>query len=620
MNKESSSSSLGYDNFEVRYEATFSNGHGFAKAIWSMEDQGRSRQNSYPYGWITTSKTGIANGNDVSFLSISIGQETYSIEFTAPEVKGTMTTTSSPGSSKTVDWRENDNGSLVTFEPQKLGKNPNVLSGTFTEDHSAGEVKSITTISWGFVRGPINEELIVTPVEYNSWLPVPGIDEMTPGSQLNIGLLVRGKNGKPLKVEAKYFELKLHNTSQEQGTTINFPIIASASPQPDMKILPAEGVTLANNGQSARLDCEDGSSGSAIIAAFDGAAISTLVVEAVLENGMRLKGELMKPGGATDIVLPKRAEGSRIATTWLQSNGDPSEEDDLETSPGNDYKGDGLSTYEEYRGVWTQGKFKRLNPKKKKLGVRILKKDVASFKGGIELLKAATGIDVIELNEDELGPDRIFNRNSHEKHKQYGLCLYNTSANGNEGVNVPSNIHNKTPKMSDSVIIDINHISSSYEEQLGQWQKATVPIPYTLQEDINSTTAHELAHGIHVSHHGPPSDDPPYEVFADMPLYHIYNIDGGTVTRRPFKIHGNIGEVGNEESGDINCIMLYPSQYQWVFKKGDNGSLNYYAVPPLPQGKHFCTSAVGTGINAKGYFGPATLGNCLSQIKIKDND
>jgi hypothetical protein len=52
--------------------------------------------------------------------------------------------------------------------------------------------------------------------------------------------------------------------------------------------------------------------------------------------------------------------------------------------------------------------------------------------------------------------------------------------------------------------------------------------------------------------------------------------------------------------------------------KAADGALEYRAVPLLPQGSRLCTSPDGTGLNATGFFGNATWGNCLSQIKVKD--
>ena len=88
---------------------------------------------------------------------------------------------------------------------------------------------------------------------------------------------------------------------------------------------------------------------------------------------------LLKPGGTSDILLPKRKPSSIIGEPWLSSNGNPQEGDDNDTSPGNKNNGDGFSALEEYRGIISEGKFKRLDPKKKDLGVQIKKAEKEIF-------------------------------------------------------------------------------------------------------------------------------------------------------------------------------------------------------------------------------------------------
>src|ERR1700730_12491096 len=623
-NKTKSADELGgYRIWETRHEATIAKGHGYSQSTLTTQQSNKSMilKNGEEY-IVTTTVQANAHGNEIANVGIMLGENTYTIEFTAPGVKGTWTETGPEGPSKTIPWSDLDNGPSISVDEQKLGKNRYVLTGQTTENNTRGTEVDITTITWSFIRGPIDDDLIVTPLAYNTWLPSPGSDEKTPGSQITIGLQLKGKNGKPPKLDAKYFELELKNTSRENGITINYPAKNShgTAPLPDLGFLPEEGATVATDGQTIKVICDDGKTGSARVAAYDGGGYTILSVEVVLEGGIRVKGHLEKPEGPTDILLPKRKEGSRIATSWLNDNGNPGEDDDKDSSPGNENAGDGLTAYEEYRGVRSEGKFKRLSPKKKELGVSIEKKNMEQFAPGIALLKAAAGIEVIVLNEDELSADRVFNNNSVGKRWQYALKLYNGYAHGVEGVNVPAARHNKTPKLSDSVIIDIDYIRSSYFSQDSAVRRGNKKLPYTAEDDIASTVAHELAHGIHVAHHGPPSDEPSnYESYEGAPVVcKIYDADGNLITDRPYTIKGSVGSVGCDERGDLYCIMAYTSNYRWAYKKGDEGSLIYRGVPFLPQGKRLCTSSKGTGINANGYFGNATEGNCLAQIKVRD--
>ena len=99
----------------------------------------------------------------------------------------------------------------------------------------------------------------------------------------------------------------------------------------------------------------------------------------------------------------------------------------------------------------------------------------------------------------------------------------------------------------------------------------------------------------------------------------MIGIDGNPVIDRPFPLPGIVGTKGNEQSGDITCIMAYTNMYQWAHKYA-NGTYYYYAVPPLATGKIFCTGDVGPQgtLNANGaFFENATTGNCKSRMKFK---
>jgi hypothetical protein len=145
-------------------------------------------------------------------------------------------------------------------------------------------------------------------------------------------------------------------------------------------------------------------------------------------------------------------------------------------------------------------------------------------------------------------------------------------------------------------------------------------MPFTLNESIAFTIAHELGHGIGLDHHGPPSSEiPRIARKEDSARFQVY----GTNFRRvlidaPFEIERRIGVKGNESSGDLSCIMVYTNEYKWAFTN-NGGILIYEAVPLLPLGSRLCTSNEPTGINTKGYFGAATHGNCRSRFKIRDD-
>jgi hypothetical protein len=155
-----------------------------------------------------------------------------------------------------------------------------------------------------------------------------------------------------------------------------------------------------------------------------------------------------------------------------------------------------------------------------------------------------------------------------------------------------------------------------------------------LNELINSTVAHEIAHGVNVNHHG---DDAPNgarpELWENAGDNHVFDQNGHEIPISQwsvdpgrnihyYKIEGKVGAPtpGSAESGDMTCFMCYTSFYNWSFIQGANGSLNYYMVPLLAVGKNLCKNGNATSINLKPiYFGPALggRGNCFGQIQLK---
>lgn len=519
----------------------------------------------------------------------------------------------------------------IQISDQPLGSSKNLLAGTKTTvSNLGGDLGTVTsTITWHLERVASDGVLIVTPQNYDNWMPEPGRNELTKGSVLNLTLKVQGRNGQPPTVKAKKFELRLSNTTREPGMTITAPL-TSVGDLPDLRFIPQLNANISDEFQFMELKCTDGISGTASIAAFDGGGWSTLTVVAILDDETRIPGSLLIPGGPYDIAIPKTNPGSHIAVSWLDRNGNPGDNDDKETSPGNMNEGDGLSAYEEYRGVIAEGRFKRLDPQKKEMGVQLKRAELSLFSQGLSWFENATGIKVIRFIEMEIGTDRRLNKNTGWAHSfdQFVQHLVKGTIPGDAvGENQPIALLSKIPAQSEKVVIDISKINRQYQLQVASLNAANrrygtnIRMPYSAAEDIANTVAHELAHGININHHGMPSTVPNLTIpLQTVDVYHVYEDDGTTeIITRPFTVNGNIGRPGNDESGDISCIMAYTSLYQWAFRVGNDASLNYYAVKLLPVGTTLCTSSAGTGINAHNkYFGDAVSGNCTGQMKLRN--
>lgn len=536
-------------------------------------------------------------------------------------------------------YTSNGNHEDLDVHSWPIPRDRNILTGTIdTSGESPSLGKFRRYVSWTLINGPLNAVLIVTPVDYNNWKPIPGHDELLKGNAMAVNLKVQGRNGGASSLEAVRFEIRLIGTSSEPGTTINYPINSPYN-LPDLRLLPVISAENPDRGQTMELACTDGATGLFFIGSYDGGGWSDLKVVAILQGGIQIEGHLLNPSGTTTIPIPKRKPGSHIADAWLQANNNPGELDDKDESTGNTKNGDGLTAYEEYRGVWSMTQHRRLDPKKKELGILSNRGDAAIFDEGISWFKAASGLEVVRFNEDEIdSTSRKLNGNKNTSHDydQFVLKLRTgPTTKFAAGENRPVHLDYMLPFQSDVVVINTSYMNSFHPRQAIEARNMNIPMPYTLNELIASTVAHEIAHGVNVNHHGDRSNSvmQEREIWEGQGNFHVFNnkpipqeipvsqwdFDAG-LQKHYYKIFGNTGQrtPGNEESGDMTCFMCYTSMYNWCVVTGSDGSINYYMVPLLPVGKKMCKSPAATGINTKPwFFGPAVRGNCLNQIQLR---
>ncbi|HSU27142.1 MAG TPA: hypothetical protein VLJ68_02095, partial [Chitinophagaceae bacterium] len=422
---------------------------------------------------------------------------TYRIHAIGPSCSGTTVSlldgTTSPYGPEFSD---------IIVSDQPLGSNKNLLSGSKTETSDLlGMGTSTTLITWNLSRTTTSAELIVTPDNYDGWIPEPGPNEFTKGSTIKISLKLHGRNGQPPTVKAKSFELRLSNTSNEPGMTLNFPLTPS-DPFPDLRFMPGASAGVGADFQSATINCQDGINGEITIAAYDGGGYTMLTAVAILRDNTRLDGHLLISGGNTEIPIPKRPNGSNIAEAWLNAHNNPGDMDDKETSTGNSNNGDGLTAYEEYRGVWSEGKYKRLDPDDKELGVWVKKSELPLFSLGLDWLENASNIKVIKFIDNEIGPDRQLNKHFKTSHDydQYALKLLKQHIRKDVlGRTEPGP---GTPKTVTRIKIDYDQIVSHYIDYQRQAILNNFTLPFSESDFVAKTVAHELGHGMTIRHHG----------------------------------------------------------------------------------------------------------------------
>jgi hypothetical protein len=502
----------------------------------------------------------------------------------------------------------------ITISDKTISKG-DVLSGAKTEtsDVGGGAGSVTTTLTWHLVRATANDvELIVmSPEDYEEWLPEPGEKELQVGSILNISLKLQKRGGGSTTKKAKAFDLRLSNTSKEPGITINFPTEPMDPQLPDLRFEKQANGTVSPDFQRLSISCPGGcQTSSAKLGSYDGGGWTVLTAEAILTDNTRIQGRLLVSNGEVDIRIPKRDPNSKIGEKWLKENGDPNELDDEEDSKDNNNNGDGLTAYEEYRGVISEGIFKRLDPKKKEVGIKVDEAEFPLFSRGIDWFKDASDLEPVVFYEKEIAGRRI-NKNSNSAHifDQYALLLYKGLLAHIKalGCAFSTTNHPDIPANTTAIVIDVPAVYSDYNSIVAN--NVSASLPFSASDMLANTVAHELGHGINIWHHGEVykgQEIPSQTASVDsIPPYRIFHRNGVEELRRPYPL-SMIGKIGTQESGDVSCIMAYYPYYHWAYTVGADGARIFNEVPLIPVGTSMCNSNAGTNFNHSIiYFGNA---------------
>ncbi len=447
-----------------------------------------------------------------------------------------------------------------------------------------------------------------------------------------------------------------HDVSSEPGVCLNLPLDNGAT-TPDLKFSEESEGTVKNDGLLLQKDGEFVEV-KMTIECFDWGAWGAVKAWAHLTDGRMIWSTLDGDPSEDEVRLPKRKRDSKIADKWkkdLDVQGTVRDEDDDDKQDKNQNYGDGLTVYEEYRGLIAKGKHTRehpagadgakpLTPKKKDLIIHNKFKTEAVIRKGLDLFEKASGIHVVEVDDGELPASRRVNVNAGriQVTEQHGLLLEDASEPGalgfteqQKGARLAANPA-ASPKGNPRVTVSLQGEKDEHAQNAKYWAAAGTRIPYTLEESIKTTVAHEVAHGLGVKHHG--VGDSAYagvtDVTSTMKDWSIYDRDGSLITTRPITVSKEssfakgtvgVGAPGNASSGDVNCIICYVNIYTWAYHYKTQ---TLYLVPVLRQGTIFCTSADGTGHNKQhtmkdgktcpGLFGRASQGNCLGQMCVRD--
>jgi len=499
-------------------------------------------------------------------------------------------------------------------------------------------------------------EVQVTIDGYEKWLPSGSVeDPSAAGSHFLASAVLVSRTGK-IPPPAKSFQFELLDVSREPGVCMNWPRLGAGGdhppaedPAPDLRFAAGSGTILTKEHLAAEVrptrNPVGRDSAAVRVDSYDFGGTATLRVRCVLDDQREIFGQLQTPAGRLlSIPIPFRRGGSRVADFWKKLRKvDGADADDLDDDPvGDGNRGDGFSTFEEYRGFVVNRGHLRTKPGRKDLFVsnRIGDKALA----GLEKLSSLTKLEVHhDLRRDEMPVSRRMNVNRSagsprtSGEYQHGVILKIVKGGVYSKAIIPVGLIGR-PKVTDHVEILGSLFAPGNEDE------------------VSAVIAHELLHSIGVLHHGDTDiryvewsrkartisgvEEAWYEERRIEPVkggwryvgsaYPIRLLDGDGNEYRaqddpvylvdPKK--GYVGCFGGEHSGDVDCVMRY--RCAAAFRPGLGPQFDRLKVPEAePRGWKLCTSEVGTDFNGPNRrfirYGNAKRGNCEKRFCVRDD-
>ncbi len=288
------------------------------------------------------------------------------------------------------------------------------------------------------------------------------------------------------------------------------------------------------------------------------------------------------------VTIPHDIDENRIADRGWTSTGevdvpDPADNKaDVDDKPtGDSFKGDGFTSYEEYRGFKVSTKagivHQRTNSEVKDIFIQ------NESPMPIDLYVDISGLDVHEITTEQyISHEKRFvnfnfNKTTHLNYEQRGLHLKDHGSHSSLlGIAYSTTGQPTVPNAE----IEIKVYTTKIKAVVDKVNKGVAEKDKLVYSDkLAAVVAHELLHGNNVCHHGEGNQD----------------------------VEGSFNAVHGLRSGNIDCVMRY-----------DNAGTPISNIPEKP-GTDMCTSAAGTDFNAGGqHFGDAATGrgNCKGQTRV----
>lgn len=309
-------------------------------------------------------------------------------------------------------------------------------------------------------------------------------------------------------------------------------------------------------------------------------------------------GSTADPLGS-QLQLPRDADHDSIADRWEEIHSAYEPTADADNIPGAVHPGDGLTNFEEYRGIYSLGQFHRVDPEQKTIFVHDYTGRRLAELLQVRAFYAPKGLQVFPVDGTEFLEDVVnYQTSEYTAGAQYIAVLAENPAR-------PADVGWRA--FSDQWLSFAGMASHVGPPQRGlNLMALQYRVETATRDDPWVVIGHELAHLMNVPHHG---DRDGYVELAEA------TPSGVPAGRQLAAIKGG------QHSGDFNCIMKYEAAL--LFCKTPfllpYNRLSYDDYPRQSRTPTaLCHSAQGTGTNADGaWAGDATRGNCTAMVKVR---